>query len=267
VASSWLAGAGCWSPHSSAPAGIEDAGWVGTGGFWSPRPSAPSDLDHLALRNLSQEPVRWCDEGKFKKIAYNTARAAWRPAWDELCRQNPGQRYSKHFVAGFIEGYVDYLDAGGHGEPPVAAPFCYRLTKYKTPGGVEAAQEWFAGFRYGAAVARVSGLRELILVPLSGPILGAQGAQAVEVSPGGAPVQSASPGIRGTESVPKAPELPAPREALPAPRELPDKGTATPNAAIPWRSAPLPGASLGPAADLPPRELVIQHISATGATP
>jgi hypothetical protein len=213
---------------------------------------------------MTQEPTRWFDEGKFKKLAYNTARAAWRPAWDELCRQNPDQPYSKHYVAGFIEGYVDYLDAGGHGEPPVAAPFCYQLTKYKTPAGIEAAQEWFAGFRYGAAVARASGLRDLILVPLSGPIQPASGAQAA-VSAGRAPGQSESPAAPGTGSVPKAPDLPAPQEALPAPRELRDKEGEAPKSPTPWR-LPLP-ASLERATSLPAPGPGSQRISSTGGMP
>jgi hypothetical protein len=271
LAAAWLAGSGCWSSHSSGPGTIADAGWVGTGGFWSPRPSAPSDIDHLALRNLSQEPVRWCDEGKFKKIAYESARAAFRPAWDELCRQHPEQRYSKHFAAGFLEGYVDYLDAGGAGEPPVAAPFRYRLMKYKTPDGVEAAQSWFAGFRYGAAVARDSHLRDLILVPLSGPILGSRSAQYAEAAAGEAPGPSGSAtglpdagDARGTSPGAKGPHLPPPTEALPAPRELPDKGAKAPS---PWHAAPEATAVLGPVPRLPPPAPELRLIATPGGTP
>jgi hypothetical protein len=197
--------------------------WLAAGGCFSPRPSAPASFEHLAARNLTQEPTRWVDQGCFKEFAYTSAKASWRKIWEETCRQRPDQPYPHDFAKGFIEGFVDYLDAGGNGEPPVAAPFCYRLLKYKSPAGVQAAEAWFAGFRYGASVAQASGLREVILVPLSGPVTPAtaptQPAVASTIRPESE--TSTSPATRPAPP----PTLPAPRpfEELPAPREEPGK--------------------------------------------
>jgi hypothetical protein len=190
-------------------------------GCYSARPSAPASYEHLGIRNLTQEPVRWVDNQVFRDAAVDHARCAWHRTWVEMHRQAPDQPYSHDYACGFIEGYVDYLDAGGNGEPPVAAPFCYRLTKYKTAKGVQAAEAWFAGFRHGAAVAQASGLRELILVPLSGPVTAA-------TPP---PLQTVSPTTTGARqapdtpaATPELPTLPEPTEQLPAPMEEPWKG-------------------------------------------
>jgi hypothetical protein len=205
--------------------------WLAATGCFSARPSAPACFEHLADRNLIQEPVRWIDECYFKKAATATAEAAWRKLWSEECRQAPGQRYPRDFAQGFVEGYVDYLDAGGSGEPPRAAPFRYRLQWAKNPSGVQAAQAWFAGFRYGASVAQASGVRDLILVQLSGPIAPAvrSSLPSITSTTGSA---SETPVSSGTIApvLPTLP-IPTPREVLPPPREVPskdgDKNTST----------------------------------------
>jgi hypothetical protein len=93
-----------------------------------------------------------------------------RQAWLHVCATETDHRYSDDYAVGFIEGYVDYLDAGGNGEPPAAPPDRYQLARYHmTPEGVQAIDDWFAGFRHGAAEARASGQRELVVVPLSLP--------------------------------------------------------------------------------------------------
>ena len=42
-------------------------------------------------------------------------------AWDEICARD-GDIYSRHYRRGFFDGFNDYLDGGGTGEPPVAPP-------------------------------------------------------------------------------------------------------------------------------------------------
>jgi hypothetical protein len=206
--------------------------WLAATGCFSARQSAPASFEHLAARNLTQEPVRWVDECHFKEAAYATAVQTWRKIWAETCREAPNQPYPHDFAHGFVEGYVDYLDAGGNGEPPLAAPFCYRLLKYKSPAGVQAAEAWFAGFRYGASVAQASGLRNVILVPLSGPITPAVRPPLPPITPttGAGGEASTHPGATPT----RPPTLPAPTpiEDLPAPREEPAR-----NSVGAWRSA------------------------------
>jgi hypothetical protein len=191
--------------------GIVAATCLAAGVGCSGRQSAPASFEHLAGRNLTQEPIRWLDDQQFKKIAYRHAEEAW----DALGLRKTA---SKDYHDGFVEGFVDYLDAGGNGEPPVAPPFRYRLTFYKNPWGQEATADWFAGFRHGAAVARRSGLRAQVVVPLSAPILQAAEPQS------SVPLSAQShqgPQLPPPQEVGPADRLPPPREDAPPPERLP----------------------------------------------
>src|SRR5262249_39466700 len=75
--------------------------------------------------------------------------------------------YSPDFQQGFLCGFADYLYAGGTGNPPPLPPRGYWKSEYETPEGRQAVQDWFEGFRTGAARARASGYRELVTVPIS----------------------------------------------------------------------------------------------------
>jgi hypothetical protein len=74
---------------------------------------------------------------------------------------------SAEFELGFKDGFTDYLYAGGTGEPPPVPPRCLWNLDYRTPRGRQAADDWFAGFRCGAAVVRENGYREKMLLPSS----------------------------------------------------------------------------------------------------
>jgi hypothetical protein len=118
---------------------------------------------HLFVRNTVEAPYQCIDEQCFKFRSWRRAR----DAWTEFARTCPPERNSPDFHEGFLEGYVDYLDAGGTGLPPAAPPARYWQTKYQDPAGVRAIQDWYAGFRAGSEAARLSGYRDTILVPLS----------------------------------------------------------------------------------------------------
>ena len=107
--------------------------------------------------------------------------------------------------------------SGGTGEPPAMPPFRYQLHHYMSVEGRLAVQAWFAGFRHGAALAKASGLREVILVPVSN----------VPCDP--PPVRMYTPRQRGSERDGKSShELflvpPTPLDTLPAPRPAPPEG-------------------------------------------
>src|SRR5688572_26897314 len=55
-------------------------------------------------------------------------------AWDEICLRD-GDVYSRHYYRGFIEGFTEYLEAGGTGDPPVLPPRSYWRLYYQTPEG------------------------------------------------------------------------------------------------------------------------------------
>lgn len=87
-------------------------------------------------------------------------------AWDEVCTRD-GDIYSRHYRRGFFDGFNDYLDLGGTGDPPVAPPRSYWRVYFQNPEGHQAIQDWFEGFRHGASIARASGVRDYVIVPLS----------------------------------------------------------------------------------------------------
>ena len=94
-------------------------------------------------------------------------------AWYHFQSALPDCQYSDDFADGFVAGYADYLNNGGNGDPPAVPPFCYRTVKYQTPEGVEAINQWYAGWRHGTLMAKASGMRELEVIPLSAPPINA----------------------------------------------------------------------------------------------
>lgn len=197
-------------------------------GCFTARPSGPDWFYHHAARNLTEKPIANHDERKFTKFV--EGRAA--EAWEQLCRSS-GRKHSDPYGDGFREGFVDYVEAGGTGEPPYLPPFRYRLTKYRTADGIRAVEEWYAGFRHGAAVARESGLRELNYVPLPGPAI-----------PADARVHAPGPVLPQTILMPPPPAAPggapeflhAPRPANPGP--LPQMPPPTPPGSAPGAGKP-----------------------------
>lgn len=81
-------------------------------------------------------------------------------AWFAMLKENPGIACSGEFEQGFKDGFADYLYAGGTGEPPPVPPRCLWNLDYRTPQGHQAVDDWFAGFRRGAAKVREGGYRE-----------------------------------------------------------------------------------------------------------
>jgi hypothetical protein len=93
-------------------------------------------------------------------------------AWNEVQESTHKGAYSTDYARGFKDGYADYLFAGGTGEPPLLPPRHYWGVGYETPDGVQAIQDWFAGYRHGAVEAEQSGYRQLVMIPLSSPVAG-----------------------------------------------------------------------------------------------
>ncbi len=65
---------------------------------------------------------------------------------------------------GFLDGFADYLDAGGNGNPPPLPPRRYWRTEHENPDGYQAMQDWYRGYAQGAAAAQASGYRELVTI-------------------------------------------------------------------------------------------------------
>jgi hypothetical protein len=131
---------------------------AGCGSFWQ-----------NTARNLTEAPIYGIDEFR---ITHRNHRLA-RDAWDETARAKPERAYSPDYADGFIVGYADYLEYGRNAKPPAVPPFRYRLSRYQTPEGLLAIEDWYAGFQHGATTCHASGLRELTVIPLSAPPINA----------------------------------------------------------------------------------------------
>jgi len=93
-------------------------------------------------------------------------------AWANVRRANPQVCYSDDYGIGYRDGFAHFLYRGGSGEPPPLPPKEYRGLKYQTPQGYKAIEDWFAGFRHGAADARAGGYRRWVTGPASAAIEG-----------------------------------------------------------------------------------------------
>ena len=128
-------------------------------------------------------------------------------AWMDVARSDPEHGFSKTYAEGFQDGYVDFLEYDGNGEPPAAPPRRFQSPALRSPEGQQAIEDWFTGFRHGAQVAHASGFREGIVVPISLPPIQSESRGTIELT-GGAQGKKEEP-------------LP-PGEELPPPRKLPD---------------------------------------------
>lgn len=128
-----------------------------------------------------------------------------REAYKNMALTYTDQGLSCDYREGFVDGFVDFLDNGGVGEPPPIPPPQYRYFGSINPEGLTAMEEWKNGFRHGAATARASRIRELVTVPVYW----------------GPKYTSAAPAPRET---PRVEPLPPPKSATQGPAtETPDK--------------------------------------------
>ncbi|MCA9264854.1 MAG: hypothetical protein KDA60_13435 [Planctomycetales bacterium] len=74
--------------------------------------------------------------------------------------------YSADFQAGFLDGFVDYLEAGAIGDPHPLLPRKYWKAKFQNPAGHQAMDDWVRGFQYGAERAEASNYRSFVVVPI-----------------------------------------------------------------------------------------------------
>jgi len=154
----------------------------------------------LATRTCVIEPIQYCkiaDDIQERRRDYALAEETWQV----FAQAHPDHPASPDYECGFKDGFADYLYAGGTGEPPPVPPRQYWRITYEAPQGHQAIEDWFAGFRFGAAVARASGYRELVTIPSS----------------------SRSPNAVDLHLAPATPErsaLPSDKDVLPPPREI-----------------------------------------------
>lgn len=154
------------------------------------------EVFRYSTQNLIEAPLSARDDC----VERSRNRRLAEEAWKDVQQAAPDQPYTVHYARGFKDGFADFLYAGGSGEPPVVPPRPYQGVAYETPEGQQAVENWFAGFRHGARAAQESGLRNLVVVPVS-----------LRPPSGLGPMQELPP-ANTDATVP---------EAAPAPRKLP----------------------------------------------
>jgi hypothetical protein len=115
--------------------------------------------------------VRWEPSAFWWKSDRERSRDTYRLWANEAWRQEglgcAAGGSTPDYEAGFKDGFVDYVFAGGTGEPPPVPPRTFWNMDLRLPEGRERANQWFAGYRHGARVARESGYRSLAQVQTS----------------------------------------------------------------------------------------------------
>jgi hypothetical protein len=129
---------------------------------------------YLALRTLVCEPRQYCF-----KIDRCRSRSLYREWAEQQLQQAAGScaesPLAADYKAGFIDGFVDFVDSGGNGEPPPVPPRQYWNVALRSQEGKERANQWLEGFRQGARVAADGGYRDFGIIHTS---LGESPAQA-----------------------------------------------------------------------------------------
>jgi hypothetical protein len=165
-------------------------------------------------RNLVFETCLFTDEITGKVYYCLLAQSAWKTYQGE----HPDCAGSKDFARGFKRGYADYLEYGDCSTHPVP-PQRYWKIHHETPQGRAATVAWLDGFRAGAAAAKASGYRELIIVPIG------KGSP----SPPGMPAPPLPAPSPGDGTLPPGMPAAPPAEELPHPHALPDAPPLPPN--------------------------------------
>ncbi len=121
---------------------------------------------YYGAKNLIEAPIDARDRQLMRCRFDQMAEDAWRQAVVD----DPHLAYAYHYGCGFRRGFADYLEADGTGQPPAAAPWEYRTAAFETPEGRHDVEDWYAGFRNGAAVAHAGGYRDAaVVLPLALP--------------------------------------------------------------------------------------------------
>lgn len=125
--------------------------------------AAPSGCNLVinATRNACYEPTRLCTEYK-ERCSH---RSLAKKVWSEVQAQSADVTFSEHYGRGFRQGFVDFIWAGGTGQPPPIPPRPYWKFRYESSEGYEDIRDWFDGYRHGTAMAEAGGYRELVVIP------------------------------------------------------------------------------------------------------
>ncbi|MCA9258585.1 MAG: hypothetical protein KDA61_05275 [Planctomycetales bacterium] len=120
-----------------------------------------------AYRTLVKEPLEYSWKLD-RKRSLETYRGWAEQAWGDCCQRCGAgvDDVEEEFRNGFLDGFVDYVWAGGSGNPPPVPPRRFWHDSYRNAEQCRAlAEQWCAGYRLGARTAREGGYRKRALLP------------------------------------------------------------------------------------------------------
>jgi hypothetical protein len=160
------------------------------------------------------------------------------------------------YETGFIDGFVDYVFAGGNGEPPPVPPRRLWNVYFRSEEGHLRAADWFTGYRHGAGYARDGGYRELSTIRSS--LFGFEDRDEAAYFSSG---QATEHGAPAYDDAPDSELLPVPDLTLPAapheatPSEADHRSLESKPSQAPTGLPPLPPPARPPQRDLAPENL------------
>lgn len=125
-----------------------------TGGWWSSLWGHPG----------SRCGPNWYHPGFDNMTTRRHARALARASLSRYSSQ--AGTPSCHFRKGFECAYVD-IATGSSGVTPAIPPRHYWGWAFRSPAGYTSSEEWFSGYRTGAAIAEQEGLKQFRNIPMS----------------------------------------------------------------------------------------------------
>lgn len=126
---------------------------------------------HLAHRTLHRElslypPVT--DGHRSCRKYHRWAAEAWNAELAAL----PNEEVPGYYYQGFREGFLEYVFAGGTGQPPPIPPRRFWKIGYRNALGDKAISEWREGYVRGTHAAEAGGYRKRAVVPALNAIAG-----------------------------------------------------------------------------------------------
>lgn len=212
-----------------------------------------------AAQNATYEAKLATDESKERCQYEKLAEETWA---SEQGAESP--KFSKTYFEGFKDGFVDYLQFGGSGQPPYLPPKRFWTSHYRTPEGFQEIENWYAGFRHGVASAQRSGLRKWATLPNA---YVTEQPLTVPHPPTVLPLPSVYPTMEGTTDVkPLPPELIGPPTPAPTGPKIPsDADTLKPP--TPGHSATSVPVLMAPVAEAEPTRVVPEPAGITLGLP
>jgi hypothetical protein len=119
---------------------------------------------YYGAQSTISDPYDAAQECAFRNRIRRIAHETWR-----TIRKDDPKSYSTAYAKGFADGFVEFVDGDGTGEPPAVAPIHLRRKLLQSEAGQIEIDDWYAGYRHGVLAARATGLREKYLMPIALP--------------------------------------------------------------------------------------------------